>query len=64
MVVQTKEHILALLRDQHARISALGVKRLGLFGSFERGQQRTDSGERAAMAAPWPQVDHARRRGS
>jgi uncharacterized protein len=43
MPVQTKEHILALLRDQQARISALGVKRLGLFGSFVRGQQNTDS---------------------
>lgn len=43
MAVQTKEHILALLRDQQARISALGVKRLGLFGSFVRGQQNVDS---------------------
>ena len=43
MPVQTKEHILALLRDQQARISALGVKRLGLFGSFVRGQQNMDS---------------------
>ncbi|MBI3326908.1 MAG: nucleotidyltransferase family protein [Nitrospinae bacterium] len=43
MAVQTKEHILALLRDHQVHISALGVKRLGLFGSFVHGQQDKES---------------------
>jgi hypothetical protein len=41
--VQTKEKIVALLRSNEARIRALGVKRLGLFGSFARGDQHVDS---------------------
>lgn len=32
-----------MLSENHARIRALGVKRLGLFGSFVRGQQSADS---------------------
>ncbi|SRR6266852_3392003 len=42
-VVQTKQDILTVLSEQQARIKALGVKRLGLFGSFVRGQQNTGS---------------------
>ncbi len=42
-VVQTKQEILTALSENHARIRALGVKRLGLFGSFVRGQQGADS---------------------
>ena len=38
-VVQTKEDIVAVLNENHAQIQALGVKRLGLFGSFVRGEQ-------------------------
>jgi len=34
--VQTKEEILSLIIEQQDRIKALGVKRLGLFGSFVR----------------------------
>ncbi len=41
--VQTKQEILTALSENHARIRALGVKRLGLFGSFVRGQQGADS---------------------
>jgi len=41
--VQTKQEILTALSENHARIRALGVKRLGLFGSFVRGQQDADS---------------------
>ena len=42
-VVQTKEDIVAVLRENHLRIQALGVKRLGLFGSFVRGEQSEES---------------------
>lgn len=41
--VQTKEEIFTELRRSHGRIKALGVKRLGLFGSFVRGQQSGES---------------------
>ncbi|MBI3798618.1 MAG: nucleotidyltransferase family protein [Deltaproteobacteria bacterium] len=41
--VQTKQDILTVLSEQHPQIKALGVKRLGLFGSFVRGQQRAES---------------------
>lgn len=43
MPVQTKEHILALLRDQRDQIAALGVRRLALFGSFVQQQQDVNS---------------------
>lgn len=41
--IQTKKDILAVIAANRARITALGVKRLGLFGSFLRGEQRCDS---------------------
>lgn len=41
--VQTKQQILNILRENQARIRALGVKRLGLFGSFVQSQQRSES---------------------
>lgn len=41
--MRTKQDILTVLSENHARIRALGVKRLGLFGSFVRGQQSADS---------------------
>lgn len=43
MVVQTEEHILSLIQEYQDQIRAFGVKRLGLFGSFVRGQQARDS---------------------
>jgi predicted nucleotidyltransferase len=39
----TKDTLIKLLHEHRAEISALGVKRLGLFGSFVRQQQRADS---------------------
>jgi len=42
-VVQTKQDILAVISENQARIRALGVKRLGLFGSFLHGQQTAES---------------------
>ena len=41
--VQTKEEIVKTLDKNRSRLQALGVKRLGLFGSFVRGEQRADS---------------------
>lgn len=41
--IHTKKDILAVISENRARIRALGVKRLGLFGSFLRDQQTTDS---------------------
>jgi predicted nucleotidyltransferase len=43
MTVQTKQQILSLLQEHHHHIHALGVHRLGLFGSFLREQQRRES---------------------
>src|SRR5712692_1411848 len=41
--VPNKEKVLSLIPTQQVRIKALGVKRLGLFGSFVHGEQRADS---------------------
>jgi len=43
MPVQNKEGVLALIEEQQSRIKAMGVKRLGLFGSFARGEQNAES---------------------
>ena len=42
-IVQTKQEIIETLRKNQSKIRALGVKRIGLFGSFVRSEQRTDS---------------------
>jgi hypothetical protein len=39
----TKEAVVKLLHEHRADIRALGVKQLGLFGSFVRRQPRADS---------------------
>ncbi len=41
--VQDKARVLALVADNRPRLQALGVKRLGLFGSFVRSEQRAES---------------------
>lgn len=41
--VQTKQDILNVLHENQARIRALGVRRLGLFGSFVQSRQRSES---------------------
>ena len=41
--IQTKQDIVKALRDNHVQIQALGVERLGLFGSFVRGHQNAQS---------------------
>ena len=41
--VETKQNILTVISENRARIRVLGVKRLGLFGSFLHGQQTARS---------------------
>lgn len=41
--VQTKEKALSLIAEYQDRIKALGVKKLGLFGSFVREEQGVES---------------------
>ncbi len=41
--VRTREEIFKTLEENRTQLRALGAKRLGLFGSFVRGQQRADS---------------------
>ncbi|MBE7555252.1 MAG: nucleotidyltransferase family protein [Anaerolineales bacterium] len=41
--VQTKKEILALIQANQESIKTFGVKKLGLFGSFMRNQQRSES---------------------
>jgi uncharacterized protein len=39
----TKEDIFRILEQNQSRLRALGIKNIGLFGSFARGDQRPDS---------------------
>jgi len=41
--VQTKDEIIRTIRDNLPQIRTLGVRRLGLFGSFVRGEQHAAS---------------------
>lgn len=41
--VQTKEKAVSLVTEHRNAIKALGVKRLGMFGSFVRGEQDAES---------------------
>ena len=43
MAVETRESILSILQKNQQQIRAFGVRRLGLFGSFARGEQDEDS---------------------
>lgn len=40
---QTKKDIISTIQANQEKIKAFGVKKLGLFGSFVREQQRSDS---------------------
>jgi len=42
-MVKTKQDILNVLDRNRSRLRGLGVRRIGLFGSFVRGEQRPDS---------------------
>jgi predicted nucleotidyltransferase len=41
--IQTKEEITNILRKNAARLQGFGLKRIGLFGSFVRGEQQPAS---------------------
>jgi uncharacterized protein len=41
--MSTKDEIVALLRQNRERLGLLGVRRIGLFGSFVRGEARPNS---------------------
>ena len=43
VATRTKQEVLAVLAQHRTDIQALGVKRLGLFGSFVRDEQQPDS---------------------
>lgn len=43
MGLSTKQDILAVLYENRVQLKLLGVRQLGLFGSFVRGEQRVDS---------------------
>lgn len=42
-MIQPKDEVLELLAEKQDEIVALGVKRLGLFGSFLHGEPQPDS---------------------
>lgn len=42
-MIKTKQDILKALSQNQSRLKALGVIRIGLFGSFVRGEQHPDS---------------------
>ena len=42
-MVKTKQDIFSVLEENRLRLRALGVKKIGLFGSYLRGEQRPDS---------------------
>lgn len=42
-MIKTKQDILNVLDKNRSHIRTLGVKRIGLFGSFVRGEQNPDS---------------------
>lgn len=42
-MIRTKQDILNVLDQHRSHVKALGVRRIGLFGSFVRGEQHPDS---------------------
>ncbi len=42
-MVRTKNDVFNALVENRSRLAALGVRRIGLFGSYVRGEQRPDS---------------------
>ncbi len=41
--IKTKQEIFNVLQQNRSDLRALGVKKIGIFGSFVRGKQHTDS---------------------
>jgi hypothetical protein len=42
-IIRTKQDILKILNQNRDRLKTLGVRNIGLFGSFVRGEQHPDS---------------------
>lgn len=42
-MIQTKEDVMAFLKAHKEELRSLGVRKLGVFGSFVRGEPRADS---------------------
>ncbi len=42
-MIKKKENVLSIIRENQDKIEAFGVKKLGLFGSFVRKEQNTES---------------------
>jgi uncharacterized protein len=42
-IIKTKQDVLKILHQNRDRLRALGVSRIGLFGSFVRGEHHPDS---------------------
>ena len=42
-MLRTKQDILNVLEKNRSRLRALGITKIGMFGSFVRGEQRPDS---------------------
>ena len=42
-MIKTKQDILNVLYQNRSYLTALGVRKIGLFGSFVRGEQRPES---------------------
>ncbi|MFZ5452117.1 MAG: nucleotidyltransferase family protein [Thermodesulfobacteriota bacterium] len=42
-IIRTKQDVLKILHQNRDRLKALGVRKMGLFGSFVRGEQHPDS---------------------
>ncbi len=41
--IQTKKDILSVIKENQDKIKTFGVKKIGLFGSFVRGEQDVES---------------------
>lgn len=41
--IQTKEDVLSIIKKNQGKIRIFGVKKIGVFGSFVRGEQNIDS---------------------
>jgi hypothetical protein len=42
-IIRTKQDVLKILHQSRDRLKTLGVRKIGLFGSFVRGEQHPDS---------------------
>jgi hypothetical protein len=42
-IIRTKQDVLKILHQNRDRLKTLGVRKIGLFGSFVRGEQHPDS---------------------